>query len=212
MDLNVPWITICGCGPGALEDVPSPVHCAIETAEVLVGAERLLDLFPRPACPRIPVQGTISGVLDQVESYRGRSIAVLVTGDPGLCSIARQVISRFGRRACRVIPALSAIQVACARLALDWSRARVISYHGRIPNEQPSALASHDPLLVLAGSSGAETWAAALARTLGDRACIICEDLTLPTETIRFMEPDVLTQMEPHPRRVIVLSQELRHG
>ena len=38
-----------------------------------------------------------------------KNIAVLVTGDPGIFSLARLVIERFGREQCRVIPGISSI-------------------------------------------------------------------------------------------------------
>ena len=100
--MEIKPITIAGCGPGALEYVtPAALH-AIEQAEVLVGARRLLETFPRVAAERIVVGADVHKALDAMAKHVGRRrIVVLVTGDPGLCSLARPVIRGFGRDACR---------------------------------------------------------------------------------------------------------------
>jgi precorrin-6B methylase 1 len=66
---------------------------------VLVGARCLLDLFSDAGAERIAVDADIERVLDGIEKRRGfKRIVVLVTGDPGLFSLAQPVIRRFGRR------------------------------------------------------------------------------------------------------------------
>jgi len=65
------------------------------------------------------VSAEIGEVLDHIDmrAYRQR-IAVLVTGDPGLFSLAKPVIERFGRTRCRVIPGVSSVQTAFARIGV----------------------------------------------------------------------------------------------
>ena len=77
-------------------------------------------------------------LLDQIAARRaaGRRVAVLVSGDPGLYSLAQNVVRRFGREHCEVVPAVSSVQVAFARLGLDWADARILSAHGRTPDNR----------------------------------------------------------------------------
>ncbi len=77
---------------------------------MLVGAKRLLDLFPSIHAERIVVSAEIGAVLDSIATIADhKRIAVLVTGDPGLFSLARPVIERFGLARCRVIPGISSV-------------------------------------------------------------------------------------------------------
>ena len=114
-------LVIAGCGPGAVDYVTPVVLRAVERADVLVGASRLLDLFPSCRGEKIAVGADIEKVLNEIEAHRcNKRVVILVTGDPGLCSLARPVLSRFGPEACEVIPGISSVQVAFARIGLDW--------------------------------------------------------------------------------------------
>src|SRR5512135_3183712 len=97
MAIEFQSISIVGCGPGSLDYLTPAALKVIEQAEVLVGAKRLLDLFPSNSAERIVVHAHVRELLDQVaERADHKRIAVLVTGDPGLFSLAKQVIERFG--------------------------------------------------------------------------------------------------------------------
>jgi precorrin-6y C5,15-methyltransferase (decarboxylating) CbiE subunit len=180
-------IDIVGCGPGALEQVTPEALCAIDGAEVLVGAERLLDLFPNSQAERISVGADIAKALDEIAARLGkRKIAVLVTGDPGLRSLARPVIRRFGRDACRVIPGISSVQAAFASIGVDWYGARILSAHDRVPEADPAVLVHEEKLAVLAGNSESAQWLDGLAIQMGaTHAIFVCENLTLSNEHVR---------------------------
>ena len=185
--MEIKPITIAGCGPGALEYVtPAALH-AIEQAEVLVGARRLLETFPRVAAERIVVGADVHKALDAMAKHVGRRrIVVLVTGDPGLCSLARPVIRRFGRGACRVIPGISSVHAAFASLGIDWFGARILSAHDHAPDLDPALLAVEDKLAVLAGNPANAAWVSALAAALtATHDLFVCENLTLADESVR---------------------------
>ncbi len=132
--MKKPDITIVGCGPGSPEYITPLALKVIKGAEILVGARRLLDLFPdHQAKTVIEMEDKVETVLEEMARCQDRPMVVLVSGDPGLSSLARPVIGRFGREACRVIPGISSIQVAFARLGLDWGKARIIDAHGQDP-------------------------------------------------------------------------------
>ena len=176
-----------GCGPGALEYVtPAALH-AIKQAEVLVGARRLLESFPEIAAERIVVGADVPKALDAMALHLGqRRIVVLVTGDPGLCSLARPVIRRFGRNACRVIPGISSVHAAFASVGIDWLGARILSAHDHKPETDPGSLVNEEKLAVLAGNPASAAWLDALAVALfSTHEIVVCENLTLADESIR---------------------------
>ena len=184
--MEIKPITIAGCGPGALEYVTPAALRAIGQAEVLVGARRLLESFPEVVAERIVV-GSVQQALDAMAGYVGqRRIVVLVTGDPGLCSLARPVLRRFGRSACRVIPGISSVHAAFASVGSDWFGARILSAHDHAPEIDPASLVIEENLAVLAGNPAHADWVKALAETLlATHDLFVCENLTLPDESVR---------------------------
>ncbi len=183
-------ITIVGCGPGALDYVTPAALREIERAEVLVGARRLLESFPHVAAERIVVGANVPEALEAMAGRLGDSrIVVLVTGDPGLCSLARPVIRRFGHDACRVIPGISSVHAAFASLGRDWLGARILSAHDSVPEFEPGALAREEKLAVLAGNPSNAAWIEALvASLLPTHTIFVCENLTLADESIRQLD------------------------
>ncbi len=179
-------IIVAGCGPGHPDYVCPVVKKAVEGAQVLVGAPHLLDLFAHVACERIVVQGSMSASLDQVALLHGKKIVFLVSGDTGIYSLAQLVVRRFGRDNCQVLPGISSVQVAFARLALDWSDALLVSAHGRLPLISSDELQKHPKIAILAGTADAVNWCAEQLESLAESYQVIsCEDLTLATEQIR---------------------------
>ena len=203
-------IIIAGCGPGHGDYVGLATQKAVSQAEVLVGAQHLLDLFPRMNCQRIVVRGLMAGILEQMGTLADKKICVLVSGDSGLFSLARLVISRFGRENCQLIPGISSVQVAFARLALDWSDALLISAHGRVPQVDTAELARYDKIALLAGNDGAVSWAADKLTELGtDYLAVSCENLTLATETIQeFNDAELLRQASLPSRTILLLLKK----
>jgi len=203
-------IVIAGCGPGHEDYVSVLAQKAVAQAEVLIGAQHLLDLFPQVGCQRIVVRGSMAVILEKMAALANKKICVLVSGDTGLFSLARLVVKRFGRNNCQLIPGISSVQVAFARLALAWSDALLISAHGRIPQINTAELAHYDKIALLAGDDAAVRWAADRLTELGtDYVAISCENLTLATEEIReFSDAESLRQDSLPVRTILLLLKK----
>ena len=188
--MEIKPITIVGCGPGALDYVTPASLREIEQAQVLVGAKRLLDTFPAVVADRLEVGINVQQSLDALAGRLGKlRIVVLVTGDPGLCSLARPIIRRFGRASCRVIPGISSVYAAFASVGVDWLDARIVSAHDVAPQIDPASFASEEKLAVLAGNPANAAWVEALtASLLATHEIYICENLTLPDESVRQLD------------------------
>lgn len=204
-------ITIVGVGPGSLDYLTMVARRAIEQAEVLIGAQRLLALFSSQDAERISVGADINQTLALIAARSDKRIAVLVTGDPGVCSLARRVLQRFGRAACQVIPGISSLQVAFARLGLDWTDARFCDVHGRLPIVMPCSLATEPKLALLIGHRDGRAWLAELTQVLPtNRRLFACQDLTLESERVWELAPAELPDLATTLRTIVVIvAQEL---
>ena len=201
-------ITIAGCGPGSVDLITPAARAAACGARLLIGSRRLLDCFPEATGERLVYGSDTAAVLTALE--RGpRPACVLVSGDPGLCSLARPVRDRFGSD-CRVIPGISAVQAAFAAASVDWLGSVTVSCHGRQPPVvDPVALRSASAIAVLCGDASALAWIAALHGQLGDeRRLVVCEDLTLPTERVRSVAPGELARLAVASLSIVLLVKE----
>ena len=203
-------IVIAGCGPGSPDYLTPAVWQAVALADVLVGAKHLLALFPEHRAEKIMVTADIEALLKEMAIRQDRKrIVVLVTGDPGLCSLARPVLKRFGRSACRVIPGISSVQAAFAGIGVDWLDARIIDAHGNDPHMTPASLVNEGKIAVFAGRSEAIRWVAGLVKAIGEgRRIYICENLTLDEERIRQVQPADLEKIEASSRSIVLIIRE----
>jgi cobalt-precorrin-7 (C5)-methyltransferase len=200
-------ITIVGCGPGSLDFLPPVAVRAVEHANVLVGAEKLFDLFPDSLAERIPLGKNLKDALDAMDSrvQTGR-IAVLVSGDPGLFSLAKLVIRRFGRKACRIIPGISSVQAAFALVGIDWVDAVIVSAHKEDPTTD-QRLRHAKKIAVLAGREESLTWVAEklLPYLEGDRRIFVLENLTLPDERMTETLAENITTLPVSNSTIVVI-------
>jgi len=178
-------IMIVGCGPGSRDLLTAAGQREIEAAGVLIGASRLLDLCPEATAERIPVGKDMEAIMQVIADRREKGrVAILVTGDPGLYSLAASVVQRFGREACEIVPGISALQTAFARLGIGWEEARVISTHAAEPDLCPEELCRYAKIAILGGDRELVARLAPLLKYFLDRGYRIFagEDLTLPEE------------------------------
>jgi precorrin-6y C5,15-methyltransferase (decarboxylating) CbiE subunit len=204
-------ITIAGCGPGSPDLITPAVRAAAGAARLLAGSERLLACFPEAPGERLVYRADTAGLLAALAAGP-RPACVLVSGDPGLCSLARPVRERFGA-ACRVIPGISAVQAAFAAAGVDWLGSLTLSCHGRQPpTVDPALLRTLPAIAVLCGDRAARMWIADLHARLGDRRqVVVCEDVTLPGERVRTVAAADLPDLDTASLTIVLLI-ETRHA
>jgi cobalt-precorrin-7 (C5)-methyltransferase len=212
MELNRNIITIVGCGPGSPDYITPAANNAVANATVLVGAQRLLDLFPASKADQIAVTGHIEDALDEIQlAIDTQSVTVLVSGDPGLFSLAKTVIKRFGISRCKVIPAVSSVQTAFARIGLDWHDAKIISGHYKLAEIEKLNLQTQSKIAILAGHKDIKPWLSQLVNELEfDPEIFICENLTLEDETVRNINPSQIDKIEFSSRTIVLVIDKER--
>ena len=191
-----PQVTVIGCdgrafGPEAME--------ALAAAGTVIGAPRHLSAAPIPeTAERIELRH-LDEALDALSKHEGPAV-VLASGDPGFFGIVRALRAR--RITPSVIPAVSSVADAFARIGLDWDDALVVSAHGRDPRKALAAALAHPKAAILT----APGTAAGLARDLhaaGKRVYAV-ELLGTPHERVTeaathgIKDPNVLISLDEH--------------
>jgi precorrin-6y C5,15-methyltransferase (decarboxylating) CbiE subunit len=201
--------TLAGCGPGAPELVTPQVRRAALEASLLAGAPRLLALFPESQAERLPYDQGLSTFLDTLAEHLGRkSMTVLVSGDPGIASLAGTLERRFPHIPFRRLPGISSLQLAFAEAGLDWLEARVIRAHGNLPPWEETWDTHRGSFAILAGAEGSAVFAAELATRLGRSRIWRCERLGLGDQRVTRLTPTELTSEGCDPLSVLILEGE----
>lgn len=139
----------------------------LRQADLVVGAARTLQLLAGQMAPGAE-QRDLGGALSQVPEWiraaqaEHRRVVVLATGDPLCHGIAAYLGSRLCIEAIEVVPNVSTLQLACARLGLPWQDMRFASVHSQdagdwVPGSPPGHglyallrdIRQHDRLAVL---------------------------------------------------------------
>ena len=171
-----PDVTVIGCD----DRLPGPAAtAALAAARTVIGAPRHLRAFPVPEDAELIELTHLDEALDAIATREG-PIAVLASGDPGFFGIVRAV--RASGIKPHVIPAVSAVALAFAKLGLDWDDALVASAHGRDPRQALAAALAHPKAAILTAPGTAQTLAAAL-RSAGKRV-YVAERLGTPQERV----------------------------
>lgn len=126
-------IHIIGIGLKGREGLDKEALGLIGRASLVVGGARHLERFKDVKGVRLSLSGGLEKAALAIGEHakNGGRVAVLATGDPSLFGIADFIIKRFGRRGVRVIPNVSVVQEAFARIKESSNNVKVLSAHGR---------------------------------------------------------------------------------
>ena len=180
-------IFIVGVGPGSGEYVLPIARREIKRADCLVGAKRLIALFPDFKKEKIFIDGHLDEALSYVKKFKNRKkIAVLVSGDPGMYSLLGRISKVLKPEEYSVIPGISTVQLAFARIGESWSDAKIISLHGREPDHLASEIKTSAKVFLLTDSAFPPNKIAhhLIDAGLENRRMVVLENLTYSDERI----------------------------
>jgi len=125
-------ITVIGMGPGELDYITPIAWSKAKEASILIGSDRLLDLFPNSKAKKISISSKMRLVVDGLEEIKDEKVAVLVSGDPGLFSLLGMIKEKIDAEYIDVIPGISAAQILFSKSLTSWDDVAFISLHGRV--------------------------------------------------------------------------------
>ena len=129
---------IVGCGPGAADMITVRGLRAIEDAKCIAGSMRLLETFASSLnVPKYSIAGNYGAVLDAIdEKFPNVDVVFLVSGDPLFFSLGEQIVKRYGKERCEIIPGISSVQYAASRIGESWKNIKSFTLHGGVRFEE----------------------------------------------------------------------------
>lgn len=159
----------------------------ITAADAVIGAPRHLDSLPavpgqqRQAFPS-PLRTGLAALLDE---FTGRHVVVLASGDPMLSGVGGTLVEMLGTNRVEVLPAVSSVALARARLGWPAESAAVVRVAGRDPHAVLRELAPGRRILVLSADENTPADLAAMltANGYGESAMTVLGDLGSDAES-----------------------------
>ncbi len=161
-----PWLHIVGIGEDGMDGILPATRAVVEAAEVIIGGDRHHRLSDVVTAERVAWPSPFDALIDLLESYRGRRVVVLATGDPLWFSVGARIGRAIDSAQITYHPQLSAFQLASARMGWSMADLETLTVHGRPVEQMIAFIQPHARLLIL--TTGAET-PAQIARFLTER-------------------------------------------
>lgn len=121
---------------------------AIQMCYAVVASKRFDPLLTGCSAKRIAISPVQTMQNQVAEALDHGDVVVLASGDPLFFGIGRMLIQRFGPDSLRVYPALSALQLACARFRVAWDDLAVLSLHGRSNQGLAGRILGHEKVML----------------------------------------------------------------
>src|SRR5947207_1880785 len=117
-------IHIIGVGSDGTAGMTARARELLGAAEMLFGSEQTLELVGNSKAQRIRMGGDLQETVRLLESNMGRKrIVVVAGGDPLFYGVARYLCDRLGKDHFEVLPHVSSMQLAFARIKESWEEA-----------------------------------------------------------------------------------------
>ncbi|MER6988699.1 precorrin-6y C5,15-methyltransferase (decarboxylating) subunit CbiE [Saccharopolyspora hirsuta] len=202
-------VHVVGIGADGAAGLSRQARTVVNSAEVLFGSSRQLDLVPEATGQRVawptPLLPALPGLLAE---HADRSICVLASGDPMFYGIGGTLVKLLGRDRVRIIAHPSSLSLACARMGWPVQETAVVSLVGRPvellhPRVQPG-----NRLLVLSadGTTPHEVAALLRARGYGPSSMTVLSDLGSEREGCITSTADEWHQSTVDPLNVVAIE------
>ena len=180
-------VTLIGLGGGTACGMTAEAARALEEAEVLIGARRMLGAASESRAEKF-AEYRAEEILAIIRENENKSIAVLFSGDTGFYSGAAKLIGLLAREeiAFRVLPGLSSVQLLAARIGQPWQDWNLVSAHGMECDPVAEVRKGKDVFFLTGGRETPGSICRELAEAgYGELRAVVGEELGYPEERVR---------------------------
>jgi len=202
-------VHIIGIGDDGGEGLTSSARQIIDSADLVLGSQASLGCV-KSGKQREPISSNIDDLVRKIEVHADGRLVILATGDPLFYGVARYLCDQLGKDRFEVVPHVSTMQLAFARVKESWDEAYL------------SNLATTDLNLVVEKTRTAEkvglftteeyppskVAAALLERGIDYFSVYICETLGSPDERITQCDLREVVQQQFSPLNVMILLRK----
>ena len=179
-------VHIVGIGDDGVDGMTAQARRLLEAADLLLGPESCAALLPAPLAARLQASVSLEELIERIEAATSQQIVVLASGDPLCYGTARHVCAKLGKDRFEVVPHVSSMQLAFARVKESWEDAFLANLSGQSIERVIDRIRSSETV----GLFTSEQWPpSAVARTLLEEGisyfgAYVCENLGSPDERV----------------------------
>lgn len=185
-------IYLIGIGTGTYEGLTVRAAKLMEGCDLIFGAGRMLEAAAGCKAEKIAAYQPkeIRAHLENEEHRDWRCACVLLSGDVGFYSGAKQLLEEFRDYAVELVPGISSLSAFGAAIGVSWERAALVSLHGRQENVIGRVDRERYTFCLLGGEEGLRELAEKLLYYGMDEVVLhIGEKVGYPDERIVHMTP-----------------------
>jgi len=206
-------INIVGIGDDGLDGLTRQARTVIDSAEVIVGGRGLVDSIASnvvPGAKRVVVSGGLDEMVETLQQHADRRVVLLTGGDPLFYGIARYLADTLGKDRFEVIPHVSSMQLAFARVKESWDDAYLTNLATQSLDRVVDSIRTADRvgLFTTEAISPSVVAAALLDRRIDYFTAYVCENLGTPDETVTQGDLRSIAGQNFSPLNVMVLIRK----
>lgn len=203
-------IQVVGIGDDGAASLTPYAREAIERADVLVGTPLLLDKVSFSNAQRRAIGSDLDEIKKVVRGLNGQRAVILVNGDPLFYGLARFLADSVGKDRLEVVPHVSSMQLAFARIKEPWDDAYLTNL-ATVPLDRVVETirgSEHVGLFTTEAITPAVVAEALLDRRIDYFTAYVCENLGSPNERVTQGDLPTIRRSSFGPLNVMIL---IRH-
>jgi len=201
---------VVGISDDGLQGLSSLARERLAAADLVIGDAQLLDLVEASDAEKWDPAGHLDEVVDRIAARSTDEIVILASGDPLFYGTARFLCERLGKDRFEVLPHVSSMQMAFARVKESWDEA----YLTNLANQSVEGVverirtAGKVGIFTTEENSPAAVAAACLERGIDYFTAYVCENLGSPDERVTVGELNEIDGEAFAPLNVMILVRK----
>jgi len=204
-------IPVIGIGPDGTAGLSSRTREVLAAAELVFGSDAALRLLPELAAERVPIGADLPAAVEKLRAnLGGKRIAVVAVGDPLFYGTARYLCEKVGPEHFEVVPHVSSMQLAFARVKETWEEAYLTDLAARPLDDVLDKVRTAETVGLFTTEAANPTRVARelLARGIDYFTAWVCENLGGKDERITRGELTDIREMKFDPLNILILKRK----
>jgi precorrin-6Y C5,15-methyltransferase (decarboxylating) len=206
-----PRIHIIGVGSDGRAGLTSHALELLANAEVVFGSDNALSLVKELNCECRRIGPDLQETIAALSALSGKKrLAIVASGDPLFYGVARYLCDRLGKERFEVLPHVSSMQLAFARVKESWEEAYLTNLQTHPLDTVIDRIRTAETVGLFTSEDEGPPQIARqlLARGLDYFRMYVCENLGAPDERVTQGELSEIAEMEFSPLNVVILRRK----
>jgi precorrin-6B C5,15-methyltransferase / cobalt-precorrin-6B C5,C15-methyltransferase len=211
MSASVDRVPIIGIGNDGAAGLAGRSRELLAHADLILGSDSALNLLPEFKSRHVHIGADLHDIIETIKNGLGKKkMVVIATGDPLFYGVARFLCDRIGKDHFEVVPHVSSMQLAFARVKESWEEAYLTDLGNRPIDEVLDRIRIAETVGMFTSESHGppEIARELMARGIDYFRAFVCENLGGPDERVTQGELSDIAVMQFDPLNVVILRRK----